>query len=293
MIQKKNIKINEKLYNFINNEALKGIEITEDIFWDGFSDIVDACYPKNVALLKKRNDLQNKINNWHKENKSKDIDLDEYKSFLKKINYIVDEGPDFKITTSNIDQEISTICGPQLVVPITNARFAINAVNARWGSLYDALYGTDALGEAPQGNSYDQEQGSKVVRFAKSHLDKFAPLQNVKWNEINKIELRNNKIVLRSLKENDVNFVNKDQLIGWKSSINDELAELILLKNNLHCRVLINENDTIGKNDAANISDILVESAISTILDCEDSVATVDADDKILAYQNWLGLIKT
>ena len=292
MIQKKNIKINERLYNFINNEVLKGININEDTFWNGFSDIVDIYYSKNVDLLEKRKDLQNKINNWHKENRSRDIDLKEYKKFLKKINYIVDEGPDFKITTSNIDEEISTICGPQLVVPITNARFAINAVNARWGSLYDALYGTDVLGEVPQGSNYDPERGDKVVKFAKSHLDKFAPLQNAVWNEINKIELKNNKIILGSLKENSVNFANKNQLIGWKSSKDDKLLELILLKNNLHCRILINENDAIGKNDPANITDILVESAISSILDCEDSVATVDADDKILAYQNWLDLIK-
>ncbi|MBD1147862.1 malate synthase G [Pelagibacterales bacterium SAG-MED31] len=292
MIQKKNIKINEKLYNFINNKVLKDININEDTFWNGFSDIVDVYYPKNVNLLKKRKDLQNKINNWHKENKSRDIDLKEYKKFLKKINYIVEEGPDFKITTSNIDEEISTICGPQLVVPITNARFAINAVNARWGSLYDALYGTDVLGKGPQGSNYDPERGDKVVKFAKSHLDKFAPLQNAEWNEINKIELKNNKIILGTLKEDDVNFLNKNQLLGWKTSINGKLAELILLKNNLHCRILINENDVIGKNDIANISDILVESAISTILDCEDSVATVDADDKVVAYQNWLGLVK-
>ena len=292
MIQKKNIKINERLYNFINNEVLKGTDINEDTFWNGFSDIVDVYYPKNVNLLEKRKDLQNKINNWHKENQSRDIDLKQYKKFLKKINYIVDEGPNFKITTSNIDEEISTICGPQLVVPITNARFAINAVNARWGSLYDALYGTDVLGETPQGSSYDPERGDKVVKFAKSHLDKFAPLQNEEWNEINKIELKNNKIILGSLKKDDVNFVNQNQLIGWKTSKNEKLTELILLKNNLHCRVLINANDAIGKNDLANISDVIVESAISTILDCEDSVATVDADDKVVAYQNWLGLVK-
>ena len=150
MILKKNIKINDNLYNFINNEVLKDINIEEDKFWNGFSDIVDIYYPKNIYLLKKRKDLQNKINKWHKENKSKNIELQEYKNFLKDIDYIVAEGPNFKITTSNIDEEISTICGPQLVVPITNARFAINAVNARWGSLYDALYGTDAIGEAPK-----------------------------------------------------------------------------------------------------------------------------------------------
>tara|TARA_Y100001970_G_scaffold242889_2_gene307702 strand:- start:6565 stop:8721 length:2157 start_codon:yes stop_codon:yes gene_type:complete len=292
MIEKKNIKINEKLYNFINNEVLISTNINEDIFWNGFSDIVDIYYPKNLSILDKRKDLQNRINTWHKEYRFKDIDLEKYKKFLKEINYIVKEGPDFKITTSNIDEEISTICGPQLVVPITNARFAINAVNARWGSLYDALYGTDALGESPQKNKYDPQRGERVVKFAKSHLDNFAPLQNTKWNEINKIKLENNKIILGSLKESGVKFVNSKQLVGWKTSTDHNLNELILLKNNLHVRILINENDTVGKNDPANISDILVESAISTILDCEDSVATIDADDKILAYQNWLGLVK-
>ena len=292
MILKKNIKINDNLYNFINNEVLKDINIDEDKFWNGFSDIVDIYYPKNIYLLKKRQDLQNKINKWHKENKSKNIELEEYKNFLKDIDYIVEEGPNFKITTSNIDEEISTICGPQLVVPITNARFAINAVNARWGSLYDALYGTDAIGEAPKGGAYDKERGDKVVKFAKSHLDKFAPLKQANWIDVNNIEIKDNKVILGNAKSGNIEFVHTEQLLGWKKSLDGELTELILSKNNLRCRIIINKNDVIGKNDAANIADILIESAISTILDCEDSVATVDADDKILAYKNWLGLIK-
>ena len=292
MILKKNIKINDNLYNFINNEVLKDINIEEDKFWNGFSDIVDIYYPKNIYLLKKRQDLQNKINKWHKENKSKNIELEEYKNFLKDIDYIVEEGPNFKITTSNIDEEISTICGPQLVVPITNARFAINAVNARWGSLYDALYGTDAIGEAPKGGAYDRERGEKVVKFAKSHLDKFAPLQEGNWIDVNNIEIKDNKVILGNAKSGNIEFVHTEQLLGWKKSLDGDLTELILSKNNLRCRIIINKNDVIGKNDAANIADILIESAISTILDCEDSVATVDADDKILAYKNWLGLIK-
>jgi malate synthase len=292
MILKKNIKINDNLYNFINNEVLKDINIEEDKFWNGFSDIVDIYYPKNIYLLKKRQDLQNKINKWHKENKSKNIELEEYKNFLKDIDYIVEEGPNFKITTSNIDEEISTICGPQLVVPITNARFAINAVNARWGSLYDALYGTDAIGEAPKGGAYDKERGDKVVKFAKSHLDKFAPLKQANWIDVNNIEIKDNKVILGNAKNGNIEFVHTEQLLGWKKSLDGELTELILSKNNLRCRIIINKNDVIGKNDAANIADILIESAISTILDCEDSVATVDADDKILAYKNWLGLIK-
>ncbi len=292
MILKKNIKINDNLYNFISNEVLKDINIDEDKFWNGFSDIVDIYYPKNIYLLKKRQDLQNKINKWHKENKSKNIELEEYKNFLKDIDYIVEEGPNFKITTSNIDEEISTICGPQLVVPITNARFAINAVNARWGSLYDALYGTDAIGEAPKGGAYDKERGDKVVKFAKSHLDKFAPLKQANWIDVNNIEIKDNKVILGNAKSGNIEFVHTEQLLGWKKSLDGELTELILSKNNLRCRIIINKNDVIGKNDAANIADILIESAISTILDCEDSVATVDADDKILAYKNWLGLIK-
>ena len=292
MILKKNIKISDNLYNFINNEVLKDINIEEDKFWNGFSDIVDIYYPKNIYLLKKRQDLQNKINKWHKENKSKNIELEEYKNFLKDIDYIAEEGPNFKITTSNIDEEISTICGPQLVVPITNARFAINAVNARWGSLYDALYGTDAIGEAPKGGAYDKERGDKVVKFAKSHLDKFAPLKQANWIDVNNIEIKDNKVILGNAKSGNIEFVHTEQLLGWKKSLDGELTELILSKNNLRCRIIINKNDVIGKNDAANIADILIESAISTILDCEDSVATVDADDKILAYKNWLGLIK-
>ena len=292
MIQKKNIKINPKLLKFINAEVLKGLNINEENFWDGVSNIVDIYFKKNIDLLNRRNSLQSKINDWHIKNRSKDINLKEYKKYLKEINYIVEEGPEFKITTSNVDKEISTICGPQLVVPITNARFALNAVNARWGSFYDALYGTDALGDLPERNNYNPKRGKRVVAFAKSHLDKFAPLKQANWIDVNNIEIKDNKVILGNAKSGNIEFVHTEQLLGWKKSLDGELTELILSKNNLRCRIIINKNDVIGKNDAANIADILIESAISTILDCEDSVATVDADDKILAYKNWLGLIK-
>ena len=200
MIEHKNIKIDPSLFNFVNTEVLNELNISSKYFWNGFSDIVDIYYKKNNDLLDHRKNLQNKINEWHIRHKSQDIDLKEYKKFLEEINYIVNEGPDFKITTSNVDKEISTICGPQLVVPITNARFALNAVNARWGSFYDALYGTDALGDMPKGNNYDAERGARVVAFAKSHLDKFAPLLNASWSEINKIQLLENKIVKQNRK---------------------------------------------------------------------------------------------
>ena len=292
MIEQKNIKIDSNLFNFINTEVLNGLNINSEDFWNGFSDIVDIYYKKNNDLLHIRKKLQSKINDWYVAQRSKDINLEEYKKFLKEIKYIVNEGPEFKITTSNVDKEISTICGPQLVVPITNARFALNAVNARWGSFYDALYGTDTLGDMPEGNSYDSERGARVVAFAKSHLDKFAPLLNSSWKEINKIQLIDNKIILRSPNNSNISLKDNDQIIGWRLNQESILSELILLKNNLHCRILINTNDAIGKHDPANIADILIESAISTILDCEDSVATVDAEDKILAYKNWLGLVK-
>ena len=292
MIEQKNIKIDSNLFNFINTEVLNGLNINSEDFWNGFSDIVDIYYKKNNDLLHIRKNLQSKINDWHVAHRSKDINLEEYKKFLKEIKYIVNEGPEFKITTSNVDKEISTICGPQLVVPITNARFALNAVNARWGSFYDALYGTDTLGDMPEGNSYDSERGARVVAFAKSHLDKFAPLLNSSWKEINKIQLIDNKIILRSPNNSNISLKDNDQIVGWRLNQESTLSELILLKNNLHCRILINTNDVIGKHDPANIADILIESAISTILDCEDSVATVDAEDKILAYKNWLGLVK-
>ena len=292
MITKGRIKIDNKLFEFVNQEVLAELNIEQEKFWQGFSTIIDTFFQFNKDLLNKRKDIQNKLNQWHIDNKSKDLDINSYKKFLLKINYLVEEGDDFKISTSNVDEEIANICGPQLVVPITNARFALNAVNARWGSLYDALYGTDALGSLPKNKTYDPVRGNKVVTFAKLHLDKFAPLQNISWDQINKIQLDKNKIILSNLDNEPVALKNDDQIVGWKSEDNKKVKELVLIKNNLHCRIIIDTLSNIGKNDIAGISDILVESAISSILDCEDSVATVDAEDKILAYRNWLGLCK-
>ena len=286
------LKIDSNLFNFVNTEILPGIDIQQDQFWKNFSTIIQELDPINKTLLEKRKNLQLKLDNWHETNKGKEIDIHEYKQFLSDINYLVEEKEDFKINTENVDDEIANISGPQLVVPITNARYALNAVNARWGSLYDALYGTNVIDETTETSQYDPKRGLKVIEYAKDHLDKIAPLKDLLWKEITKIKIENKKIKFFYDENSFTTLINENQIIGVRYENQYEIKELILLKNNLHIRVLIDPNHQIGKNDSANISDILIESAISTILDCEDSVATVDADDKIVSYRNWLGLMK-
>ena len=286
------IKIDNNLFNFVNTEILPGIDIQQDQFWKNFSTIITELDPINKSLLEKRKSLQLKLDNWHETNKGKEIDIHEYKQFLSDINYLVEEKEDFKINTENVDDEIAKISGPQLVVPITNARYALNAVNARWGSLYDALYGTNVIDEITATSQYDSKRGLKVIEYAKDHLDKITPLKDSLWKEITKIKIENKKIKFFYSENSFTTLINEKQIIGVRYENQYEIKELILLKNNLHIRVLIDPNHQIGKNDSANISDILIESAISTILDCEDSVATVDADDKVLAYENLLGLMK-
>ena len=287
-----NLQIDQKLFKFVNQEIIKELKFNEEYFWNGFSKILNDLGKINKKLINKREIIQDKINDWLKQHKGSKFDLYKYKKFLIEIGYIVKEAENFKVDTNNVDPEISTICGPQLVVPITNARYALNAVNARWGSFYDALYGTDALGEAPESNVYNADRGSKVIEYAKKHLDKIAPLKNCSWNKINKIQKEKGelKFYFNDIKYTTLKFV--EQIVGLKTSKSNKINELILIKNNLHVRIIFNPEHPIGKNDSANISDIILESAISTILDCEDSVATVDAEDKILAYQNWLGLMK-
>ncbi len=292
MIDKFNLKINTHLYEFINNEVLQGLDLDKEIFWSNFSNIVDEFNPINKKLLKKRKDIQIKIDEWNKSYKGKEVDIENYKKFLVEIEYLVEEGAEFTVETTNIDPEIAYICGPQLVVPITNARYALNAVNARWGSFYDAIYGTNVLGSLPNLKKYDPKRGQDVVKYAKSYLDNFAPLKNSNWDQVKNINLENNKITFKLLSNDSTVFKNENQIVGISKNIQNNLGELILVKNNLHCRIIINNKDAIGKVDSAGISDIIFESAISTILDCEDSVATVDADDKVTAYRNWLGLMK-
>ena len=287
--EKFGLKIDNKLLNFIENEALPGTSVSSEQFWRGFSELVKELNPKNKELLNKRENIQKKINEWHIQNRGKNHNKEEYYNFLKEINYLVDEGPEFKIETNNVDSEIAEICGPQLVVPIMNARYALNAANARWGSLYDALYGTDAMGDMPPAGNYSTDRGEKVISYAKNYLDKVVPLKGIKWKDVNKLEIINNKLIINE--NSEVQLVNINQYAGFRY-INDKLKELIFIKNKLHLRLLIDADDTIGKDDPANIADIILESAITTIMDCEDSVAAVDSEDKVLAYRNWLGLMK-
>ena len=292
MISKYNLKIDEVLFDFINLEVLSQININKDNFWKDFSDLITDLTPINKNLLKKREEVQSKLDTWYKKNSGKDISPKNYKKFLIEIGYIEKEGQDFKIDTQNVDTEISFISGPQLVVPITNARYALNAVNARWGSLYDALYGTDVLGELPKNEKFDSERGDKVIAYSKNHLDKIVPLNLANWNQIIEIRFENNEIKFFLNQNSFTTLENKDEIAGLILNEKKQINELVLVKNKLHCRIIIDPNSPIGKSDPAKISDIILESAISSILDCEDSVATVDTEDKLLAYKNWLGLMK-
>ena len=289
-IEKNGLSIDEKLVTFIESEAIPGTGVDTQNFWQGFAEIVEKLGPKNKTLLQKREDIQSKIDEYHITHRGQDIDIEDYKSFLYDIGYLVPEGENFKIDTSNVDEEIADLCGPQLVVPIMNARYALNAANARWGSLYDAFYGTDAMGDLPPKGGYSNDRGDKVISNAKAHLDKVAPLDSNNWHEISEINVVEGQLKL-SVNEKEVSLLNKNQFVGYIQN-NNSINEVILLKNGLHIRILIDPDHVIGKNDKANISDIILEAAITTIMDCEDSVAAVDGEDKVLAYKNWLGLMK-
>ena len=281
--------VDESLYNFLNDEALPGTGLDKSQFWNGFSKIVNDLAPENQTLLKKRHDIQNKINKWHLSNKGSKINKDEYFKFLKSIGYIVDEKENFEITTKNVDDEISSVPGPQLVVPVDKARYALNAANARWGSLYDALYGTDVL-PGEKSTDYSSERGGKVVSYVRSFLDTILPIDKGSWKDISKIQLVNKNLTFL-IGSTKVYLKNKNQFLGFTGD--DKLPSSILLKNNnLHIDIKINPNSRIGKIDKASISDIIMESAVSTIVDNEDSVAAVDSEDKVKCYRNWLGLMK-
>jgi len=292
-INKGNLKVDSRLLEFLNNEALPETGINTDNFWSKFDEAVHQLAPINKKLIRTREETQKKIDEWHISKKGIQINKDEYIKFLKSINYIVEEKEDFKIGTTNVDQEISSITGPQLVVPVDNARYVLNAANARWRSLYDALYGTDVISEdkdVNKGKGYNPERGNKVIEYVRNLLDKISPLENGSWKEISKIKIEDNNLVL-VVKNKNQTLKNKNQFIGFSGE--KENPKSILIKNNgLHLDIIIDANSMIGKEDEANISDVVIESAISTIVDHEDSVAAVDAEDKVKGYRNWLGIMK-
>ena len=283
------LKINQTLYDFINKEVLPGTDINQENFWKDFSKVVHELSPINKSLLEKREKIQKQIDEWHLSNSKEKFNKEKYTKFLKSISYLKEEGDDFKINTSNVDDEIAKIAGPQLVVPVDNARYALNAANARWGSLYDSLYGTDVI-PGEKGNSFNKDRADKVVSYTRNLLDEIFTLSNGSWNEINKIEIEDKTLILKANGEKN-NLKSQNQFIGFNGEKSSPTS-ILLRNNNLHFDIIINPKSSIGKEDKANISDIIIESAISTIIDNEDSVAAVDGEDKVRCYRNWLGLMK-
>ncbi|UWR77336.1 malate synthase G [Phaeobacter inhibens] len=283
MQERHDMQVADTLVSFIEDNALPGTGVTADAFWAGLAGLVNGMGDENRALLAKRADLQGQIDAWHIERKGQAHDATAYEAFLRDIGYLLPEGDDFEIETQNVDDEIANVPGPQLVVPITNARFALNAANARWGSLYDALYGTDAMGDLPEGKGYDAGRGARVIAWGRGFLDQTFPLAEGSWNDCAGLSVEGGALV-PALKD-------AAQFAGYEGEA--ATPGKILLKNNgLHAVIVVDANGNIGKGDQAGINDIVLESALSTIMDCEDSVACVDGEDKVTAYANWLGLMK-
>ncbi|WP_415323561.1 malate synthase G [Candidatus Pelagibacter sp. Uisw_127] len=287
-----NLSVSNKLLNFVNEELLKNTNISPEKFWEGFDRVVHELAPRNKDLLTIREDLQKKIDAWHIKNKNNEINLEVYKKFLKEIGYLKEVGSDFKIKTNNVDEEITSIAGPQLVVPIMNERYALNAANARWMSLYDSLYGTDIIEQSEDSTSqrYDPLRGEMVIKYGRDFLKKYFPLDDLEWHNITGFKINDGSLIV-SKDDVETSLKNKDKFIGHRGEANAPSA-IILKNNNLHIEIIIDPNAFSAQQDSAKISDIIVEAAVSTICDNEDSVAAVNADDKIICYHNWLGLMK-
>ena len=285
------LKVSEELLSFVNNELLKDLDITSENFWLGFDHVVHELAPKNKELLEIREILQKKIDDWHIKNKGNEIKIHDYKKFLQEIGYLKNEGPDFKIQTSNVDDEIALIAGPQLVVPIMNARYTLNAANARWVSLYDSLYGTNII-ESEEGGSerYDPNRGQEVIKYVREFFDKHIPINGTSWKNIAALKIIDKDLVI--LKDDyEYKLKDKNKFIGHRGDVNKPSA-IIIKNNNLHFEIIINPKAFSAAHDIAGISDVIAESAVSTICDNEDSVAAVDAEDKVACYRNWLGLMR-
>ncbi|WP_394561311.1 malate synthase G [Aquipseudomonas alcaligenes] len=293
-VQVGGLQVAKALYDFINNEAIPGTGLDAAKFWAGAEAVINELAPKNRALLAKRDDLQAQIDAWHQARQGQAHDAAAYKSFLQEIGYLLPEPADFQATTQNVDDEIARLAGPQLVVPVMNARFALNASNARWGSLYDALYGTDVISEengAEKGKGYNKVRGDKVIAFARAFLDEAAPLEGASHVDATAYVVNDGALAVTLKNGSTTGLKNAAQFIAFQGEAAKPVA--VLLKNNgLHFEIQIDATSNIGQTDAAGVKDVLMESALTTIMDCEDSVAAVDADDKVVVYRNWLGLMK-
>ena len=288
------LKVSQELDKFLTDELLPGLDINPDAFWGSFERVLDEFGPRNKELLAKRTEIQKTIDNWHISKKGSPHNHDEYVNFLKEIGYLLEEGDDFEITTQNVDEEISLVAGAQLVVPIMNARFSLNATNARWGSLYDALYGTDMISEeegAEKSGPYNPIRGNKVIEFSKNFLDESVPLSSGKYADVTGFKINNGSLEVSISDQSFTELKDGSQFIGFTGD-SDNPSSILFKNNNLHIEIEIDSEDSIGKDDPANIKDICVESAVTAIQDLEDSVAAVDAEDKSLGYRNWLGLMK-
>ncbi|MUR61574.1 malate synthase G [Acinetobacter baumannii] len=290
-IQKGKLAIAKELYDFIENEALPGSGLDSETYWKNFEQVVVDLSPKNKALLAKRDELQAKIDEWHRNNK---FELGAYKAFLTEIGYLLPEVEDFQITTENVDEEIALLAGPQLVVPVRNARYCLNAANARWGSLYDALYGFDVISEeggAEKGKGYNPVRGAKVIEFAKNFLNEIFPLAQGSHADATKYAIEQNKLVVTLKDGTKTGLAHEAQFVGFNGEEANP-SEVVLLSNGLHVIIEIDANSPIGQTDLAGVKDLTLEAAVTTIQDLEDSVAAVDAEEKVEGYRNWLGLMK-
>jgi len=287
-------KVAESLYNLVEHEILPGTGIDADDFWESLANVFDEFTPKNQALLAKRKSLQEKIDAWHLAPENKTIDQQKYQKFLTEIGYLVPEKADFSINTSYVDEEVATVAGPQLVVPLMNARFALNAANARWGSLYDALYGTDVIDETNGSEitkNYNPIRGERVQAYARQFLDEVLPLTQGSHVDVSSYQVANGKLVVTLQSGQQVNLINEEKFVAFNGD--EQNPSAILFKNNgLHVEIKIDPSMPVAKTDPASVADIILESALSAIQDCEDSIAAVDAEDKTAVYRNWLGLMK-
>ncbi|WP_411351123.1 malate synthase G [Leisingera aquaemixtae] len=285
-VEKQGIQVAPELADFIEKQALPGTGVEAETFWKGLAELVNGFGPENRALLAKREDIQARIDAWHIANRDKPHDHEAYKAFLAEIGYLLPEGGDFEIETQNVDPEIASVPGPQLVVPITNARYALNAANARWGSLYDAFYGTDAMGTPAPKGGYDKGRGARVVTRARVFLDEAFPIDGASHGDVRRYHVQDGQLLI-----DDLQLAQPEKFAGYRG--NPKAPESVLLCNNgLHVELVFDRAHAIGARDQAGLADVRLESAMSAIMDCEDSVACVDAEDKVLAYSNWLGLMK-